>query len=139
MTDQELLARVQRRHENTPMMATLNQSLVEIAVGRVVISAEPDPRFENSMARMHGGFVAALIDTALGWCVSTKLNDGVGFGTVDLNVKYIRKVDMATGTLFATALIVHAGRTMLTAEAKVADASGKFYAHGSGTFLVYPT
>ncbi len=139
MTDPDWRARLAERLKNTPMLATLNQSLVEIEVGRVVISAEPDPRFENAMARMHGGFVAALIDTALGWCVSTKLKDDVGFGTVDLNVKYIRKVDMATGSLFATALIVHAGRTMLTAEAKVADASGKLYAHGSGTFLVYPT
>jgi acyl-CoA thioesterase len=33
---------------------------------------------------------------------------------------------------------VHAGRTMFTAEAKVADKAGKLYAHGSGTFLVYP-
>ena len=137
MIDQELLARVQRRLGITPMMATLSQSLVEISAGRVVISAEPHPHFENAMARMHGGFVAALIDTALGWCVATKLNGEVGHGTVDLNVKFVRKIDMATGTIFATAQIVHAGRTMLTAEAKVADASGKLYAHGSGTFLVY--
>jgi acyl-coenzyme A thioesterase PaaI-like protein len=27
---------------------------------------------------------------------------------------------------------------MLTAEAKVTDAAGKLYAHGTGTFLVYP-
>jgi acyl-CoA thioesterase len=139
MTDKDWQARLVERLNRTPMMATLNQSLVEIEVGRVVIATEPDQRFENSMARMHGGFVAALIDTALGWCVSTKLKDNVGFGTVDLNVKFIRKVDISTGTLFATALIVHAGRTMLTAEAKVADATGKLYAHGSGTFLVYPT
>jgi acyl-CoA thioesterase len=34
--------------------------------------------------------------------------------------------------------VLHAGRTMLTAEAKVTDLAGKLYAHGTGTFLVYP-
>ena len=100
MTEQDLLARVEKRFGNTPMMATLNQAVVELAEGRAVISAEPHPRFENSMARMHGGFVAALIDTALGWCVASKIADNVGFGTIDLNVKYVGKVDMATGQVF---------------------------------------
>jgi uncharacterized protein (TIGR00369 family) len=139
MIEPDILARMGARFGNAPMMGTLNLSLLELSDGRAVISALPAPQFENSMARMHGGFVATLIDTAMGWSVASKLGENVGFGTVDLNVKFVRKLEVETGLIMATALIVHAGRTMLTAEAKVADAAGKLYAHGSGTFLVYPT
>ena len=122
-----------------PMMQLLNLLVEEIAVGRCVIGAVPEARFENSMGRMHGGFAATLIDTAMGWAVLSKLPARVGFGTIDLGIKYVRKLECNTGKIFTTATVLHAGRTMLTAEAKVADASGVLYAHGTGTFLVYPT
>lgn len=122
-----------------PMMQLLNLSVAEIELGRCVVAAVPESRFENSMGRMHGGFAATLIDTAMGWAVLSKLPARVGFGTIDLGIKYVRKLDSNSGTLFATATVLHAGRSMLTAEAKVADAAGVLYAHGTGTFLVYPT
>jgi uncharacterized protein (TIGR00369 family) len=59
-------------------------------------------------------------------------------GTIALNISYVRKIDVATGPLIATATVLHAGRTILTAEAKVEDAAGVLYAHGTGTFMVYP-
>jgi acyl-coenzyme A thioesterase PaaI-like protein len=68
----------------------------------------------------------------------TKLGKGVGYGTVELKVNFVRKIDLETGPLLLPANVLHAGRTMLTAECKVADAAGLLYAHGSGTFLVYP-
>ena len=121
------------------MMKTMNQMLRSVGDGSAIVSSTPLPKFENTMSRMHGGYVAALIDTALGCAVATKLPANTGYGTVDLNVKFVRRIDMETGELFATANALHIGRTMLTAEAKVADANGTLYAHGSGTFLVYPT
>lgn len=122
-----------------PMMKHLNQVLETIGDGVAVVSSIPAPEFENAMARMHGGYVAALIDTALGCAVASKLPSHTRYGTIELSVKFVRKIDMQTGKLFAKAHVLHAGRTMLTAEAQVADAEGKLYAHGSGTFLVYPT
>ena len=124
--------------ETGPMLKLMNQTVVSIADGKATVTALPEMKFENSMGRMHGGFVATLIDTVLGCAVMSKLPQGTGYGTIDLNVKFDRKIDLGTGLLIATATVLHAGRTMLTAEAKVADSSGKLYAHGSGTFLVYP-
>jgi acyl-CoA thioesterase len=85
-----------------------------------------------------GGFMATLLDSALGCAVQTKLARGVGYGTIELKVNYVRKVVAETGRLVCTATVLHAGRTMLTSEAKVAGPGGKLYAHGSGTFLVFP-
>jgi uncharacterized protein (TIGR00369 family) len=123
---------------DAPMMALMNQKVVNIGDGTSIVECLPEAKFENSMGRMHGGFVATLIDTAMGCAVSSKVPKEVSFGTIDMNVKFVRKVDVETGLLIATAKVVHAGRTMLTVEAKVADKAGKLYAHGSGSFLVYP-
>lgn len=126
------------RGDASPMGNTLNQRVVEAGDGTALVEGVPDARFFNTMRRMHGGFIAALIDTGLGCAVMTKLGKGVGYGTVELKVNYVRKVDLETGPLLCRANVLHAGRTMLTAECKVADAAGLLYAHGSGTFLVYP-
>ena len=120
------------------MLKLLHLKVTAVGDGTATVSAEPDLKFENQMGRMHGGYVATLIDTVMGRAVMTKLPENTGFGTIDLNVKFVRKIDIATGLLTATANVVHAGRTMFTVEAKVADSNGKLYAHGSGTFLVYP-
>jgi acyl-CoA thioesterase len=123
---------------HAPMHRHMNQRVVSAGDGMSEIEAVPDTKFYNPMNRVHGGFAAALIDTALGVAVYSKLPEGTQYGTVDLNVKYVRRIDVESGTLLATARVIHAGRTMLTAEARIEDKAGKLYAHGSGTFLVYP-
>ncbi len=129
---------VEQGGEVGPMMKTLGQKIVSVAPGEVTVEGTPDHQHENIMGRIHGGFLAALIDTAMGASVATKLPPGTGFGTVDLAVKFVRRFEVATGPVYATAQVLHAGRTMFTVECKVADKSGLLYAHGQGTFLVYP-
>jgi uncharacterized protein (TIGR00369 family) len=123
---------------NAPMLKAMGMRLTALTDGGATVESVPEERFNNSMGRMHGGYVATLIDTALGCAVATKVPEGMAHGTVDLNVKFVRAILSDTGLLTATAQVLHAGRTMLTVEAKVADAGGKLYAHGSGTFLVFP-
>lgn len=124
--------------ENSPMGTLMNISVIAVEDGMVKLQAVPEAKFYNPMLRIHGGFAATLIDSALGSAVLSKLGVGVGVGTVALNVNYVRKIDVSTGAIVATANVLHAGRTMLTAEAKVHDSAGVLYAHGTGTFLVYP-
>jgi uncharacterized protein (TIGR00369 family) len=138
MTDfQHLLDRI-GHGQTIPMMQLMNQQIVALAEGAATVTALPEEQFDNAQGRTHGGFVATLIDTVMGFAVATKLPEGTGYGTIDLNVKFVRKIDVHTGLLTATATVEHAGRTMLTATARVVDAAGKLYAHGSGSFLVYP-
>lgn len=138
MTDfQHLLDRT-GHGQAVPMLQLLNQRVITLADGSATVTALPEQKFDNAQGRTHGGFVATLIDTVMGYAVATKLPEASGFGTIDLNVKFVRKIDVNTGLLTATATVEHAGRTMLTATARVVDAAGKLYAHGSGSFMVYP-
>ena len=123
----------------SPMAETMNMRLVAVSEGTATFEAHPSPKYYNPQQRVHGGYAATLIDSALGCAVQTKLAAGIGYGTIELKVNYVRKIDASVGRLTCTGSVIHAGRTMFTAEAKVVDGKGKLYAHGSGTFLVYPT
>ena len=121
------------------MAETMSMRLIAVADGSATFEAFPSPKYYNPQMRLHGGYAATLIDSATGCAVQTKLPAGIGYGTIELKVNYVRKIDADVGRLLCTGTVIHAGRTMFTAEAKVVDEKGKLYAHGSGTFLVYPT
>jgi uncharacterized protein (TIGR00369 family) len=120
------------------MLKTMQQRVISVDNGEAVVEGTPGPQFENHMGRIHGGYLAALIDTAMGCAALSKMTGNTGLGTVDLNVKFVKRFEVSTGPVLATAKVLHAGRTMLTVECKVADAAGLLYAHGQGTFLIYP-
>lgn len=121
-----------------PLHKLLNIELVSAGEGKAVIHSQPDAAFENAMGRMHGGYIASIIDAVMGSAAATVVPDGQLLGTIDLNVKYVGKIVIGTGKLLATSQVVHAGRSLITVEARVADEAGRIYAHGSGTFMVYP-
>ena len=125
--------------QGSPMAEIMNMRLIAVADGTATFEGIPSPRFYNPQLRMHGGYAATLIDSALGCAVQTRLPAGIGYGTIELKVNYVRKIVAETGRLLCTGTVIHAGRTMFTADAKIVDENGKLYAHGSGTFLVYPT
>lgn len=123
----------------SPMAETMNMRLVSVADGSATFEAFPSPKYYNPQKRIHGGYAATLIDSAMGCAVQTKLPARIGYGTIEMKVSYVRKLTAEVGRIECIGTVLHSGRTMLTAEAKVVDANGKLYAHGSGTFLVYPT
>ncbi len=124
------------RH-NYPFGEMLKMHVTAAEAGSVVVEAELSYQFYNPMMRVHGGYLATLVDSSLGSAVISTLPAGVGAGTVSLNINYVKKVEVETGKLIARAVVLHAGRTMLTAETKITDIHGKLYVHGSGTFLIY--
>ena len=134
----EFIRKLMNEGKQSPMGELLNLTVVSVSDGEVAIRGVPDEKFYNPMMRVHGGWTAALIDTALGSAIVTKTPAGTGVGTVQLNVNFVRKIEIASGPLIATAKVLHSGRSMLTAEVKVHDEKGVLHAHGTGTFMVYP-
>ncbi|MFO1130518.1 MAG: PaaI family thioesterase [Hyphomicrobiales bacterium] len=120
------------------MAETMNFRLIAVDDGSATFEAFPSPRYFNPQMRLHGGYAATLIDSATGCAVQTKLPANIGYGTIELKVNYVGKIDASVKRLICTGTVIHAGRTMLTADAKLTGENGKLYAHGSGTFLVYP-
>ena len=133
----DVMRKMMTTGETSPMGELLGIEITHVDDGKVVLQAMPQMKFYNPLMRIHGGYTATLIDTAMGSAVFTKMQAGQGAGTINLNVSYVGKIDVETGLLTITGQILHAGRTILTAEAKLQDQNGKILAHGTGTFLVY--
>ncbi len=96
----------------------------------------PSERFRNPLGTVHGGWMATLLDSALGCAVHSTLKAGQGFTTVDLAVSFVRAVHESSGKLRCEAKVIHAGGRIATSEGRLVDAEGKLYAHGTTTCLV---
>lgn len=121
-----------------PIGGTLGFRLVAVEEGRAVFEGEPGEHLLNPMGTVHGGFLATLLDSALGSAVMTTLPPGRGYGTVQLGVHLVRPVFAHGPLLRCAGSVVHAGRTTATAEARVVGAAdGKVYAHATTTCAVF--
>ncbi|MCA3562613.1 MAG: PaaI family thioesterase [Aestuariivirga sp.] len=134
----DFLRALLRDWHGSAMAEAMNFRLIAVDDGTATFEAFPSPKYYNPQMRLHGGYAATLIDSATGCAVQTKLPAGIGYGTIELKVNYVGKIDASVPRLICTGTVIHAGRTLLTADARLTDDNGKLYAHGSGTFLVYP-
>jgi uncharacterized protein (TIGR00369 family) len=124
------------RVSTPPIMHTLDFSGFSYEEGRVVFQLTPQEFHYNPLGSVHGGVYAALLDTACGCAVHTKLPAGVFYTSLDLSVKFLRPVTIATGPVTAEGTVVHLGRRTALAEARIADAAGKVYATATSSCLI---
>lgn len=131
-----LRAMVEGRIPQPPIGATLGFALTEIDEGRAVFSGEPGAYVLNPLGVVHGGLALTLIDSATGCAVQTLLPAGVGYTTLETKANFVRSIGVDTGLLRCVGRALHVGRSTATAEARVEDAAGRLYAHGTSTLLV---
>jgi uncharacterized protein (TIGR00369 family) len=123
--------------ESGPMVRLLKMRITEVDEGRVVVIAEPSEEIENGLRIAHGGFAAALLDTALGCAVNSVQPPGKVFTTLEMKINFTRAITRKTGTLSCTATLIHGGSRTATSEGRVVDAEGNIYAHGTATFILF--
>ncbi len=120
-----------------PICSTLGFRMTAAEEGRTVFEGEPAEFHYNPFGSVHGGFYAAILDSAFGTAVLLTLGPGAGFTTLEFKINLVRPMYADTGTVRAEAWIVHQGSRMATAEGRLVDASGKLYAHGNSTCMVF--
>jgi uncharacterized protein (TIGR00369 family) len=116
---------------------TLDFSLVEVAPGKAVFQGTPQLKHYNPLGTVHGGWYATLLDSALGCAVHTMMPVGRGYTTAELGVNIVRAASHQTGPLRAIGTVLHCGRQLATAEARIVGPDGKLYAHATTTCLVF--
>ena len=116
---------------------TLDFSLVEVEVGKAVFQGRPQLKHYNPLGSVHGGWYATLLDSALGCAVHTTMPAGRAYTTAELSVYIVRAATDRTGPLRAIGTVIHTGRQLATAEARIVGPDGKVYAHGTTTCLVF--
>lgn len=119
------------------MAETLGFDLVEVGDGLAVFQGVPHYRFYNPMGTVHGGWYATLLDSALGCAVHSKLPAGRAYTTAELSINIVRAATHKTGPLRAIGNVIHSGKQIATADAKILDADGRLYAHATTTCFVF--
>ena len=116
---------------------TLDFQLVEVGEGRAVFQGVPQLKHYNPLGTVHGGWYATLLDSALGCAVQTKLPAGTGYTTAELGLNIVRSASDKSGPLRAIGKVIHSGRQMATAEARIVGPDGKLYAHATTTCFIF--
>lgn len=116
---------------------TLDFALMAVEAGTVTFQGTPQLKHYNPIGAVHGGWYATLLDSALGCAVQSVLPAGRGYTTVELSMNIVRAASHQTGPLRAIATVMHSGRQLATAEARIVGPDGKLYAHATTTCLVF--
>ena len=119
-----------------PIMALVGYRLAQVGEGLAVFECEPGEQHYNPIGVVHGGLAMTLLDSAMGCCVHTRLPANVGYTTLEVKINLVRAITAKTGTIRASGRVIHFGNKTVTAEARLEDAAGKLYAHGTTTCLI---
>lgn len=120
-----------------PMGDTLDFIPIRIEPGKAIFQGRPNQRHYNPMGTVHGGWFAAMLDSALGCAVHSTLPTGKGYTTLELKVNLVRALTDAVRFVRAEGTLVHAGRQVATSEARIVGPDGKLYAHATTTCLIF--
>jgi uncharacterized protein (TIGR00369 family) len=119
-----------------PFLTLLGFRLVSVEEGHIVFAGDPIEAFYNGAGVVHGGWAAALLDSALGCAINSLMPPGRVFTTLELTINYTRPLRREVGEVRCHATVLHAGNRTATAEGRVVDSAGKLYAHGTTTCIV---
>ncbi|MEO8546365.1 MAG: PaaI family thioesterase [Burkholderiaceae bacterium] len=122
-----------------PMARTLDFTIMEVGPGTAVFQGTPQLNHYNPLGSVHGGWFAALLDSALGCAVHTMMPSGRGYTTAELGVNLVRAITTRVPRVRAEGRVLHCGRQLATAEARLVGPDGTLYAHATTTCLVFET
>lgn len=121
-----------------PIAQTLSFSLLEAEAGRALFQGTPGPAHLNPMGTIHGGWYATLLDSALGCAVQSMLPAGMAYTTAELGLNIVKAINPKKAPrVRAEAKVLHCGRQLATAEARLYGPDGTLYAHATTTCLVF--
>jgi uncharacterized protein (TIGR00369 family) len=69
--------------------------------------------------------------------VHSTLPAGVGYTSVDLNVKFLRGMSASTGRVTCEGRVVNRGRRLVLAEATIKDAAGRLLATATSSCMLF--
>jgi uncharacterized protein (TIGR00369 family) len=113
----------------------LGIELVSAEGGEAVLTMATRPEMTNRQDVVHGGFIAALADTAMGWALSSTLPDGERHYSFDLKLSFIATARIGEG-LRAVARVLHRGHRTGVADCRVEGEEGRLVATATASFFI---
>ncbi|MFG3266763.1 PaaI family thioesterase [Streptomyces bobili] len=121
-----------------PINYSIDFALDEVEPGRAVFSLTPGEEHYNPIGSVHGGIFATLLDSAAGCAVQSMLPQGMAYTSLDLTVKFLRRITVETGTVRAIGTVVNKGRQTALAQAQLFDAKDRLLAYATSSCMLFP-
>ncbi|MFZ2529466.1 MAG: PaaI family thioesterase [Rhodococcus sp. (in: high G+C Gram-positive bacteria)] len=118
-----------------PTSRTLGFTVTDARDGFAEVTLEAQEFHANAVGSVHGGVLATLFDTAMGFAVSSTLAGGTGYTTLDVQVRYLRPVQPGH-IVRVQGFCEHSGRRTATARGEARDEQGRLLATGSTTCMI---
>jgi uncharacterized protein (TIGR00369 family) len=127
------LRRIQKAVDTVPFAQLLGIELDAIDTGTATLGFSIRHELTQNQGVVHGGAIAALIDTATAFAIISLLAPKEKVTTVDLTISYLRP--LTTGRVTAVAKVVRAGRRLFVVSAEVLDHNGKLATTALSTYI----
>lgn len=134
----QLRAMVEGAMPPPPIMATLGVTDFRPEAGRIVVEMPAAEFHYNPLGSVHGGVISMLLDTAAGCAVHSTLAVGETYTSLDLTVKFLRKVTVGSGLLTCEGTVIQRGRRTALAQARLTDEAGRLVAHATSSCMIFP-
>lgn len=109
--------------EAIPFARTAGIEFTQVSAERVVATLDWSPDRCTGGGVMHGGALMVLADTAGAVCAVQHLPEGAGTSTIESKTNFFRGV--RSGTVTATSVPLHVGRTTIVVQTDLRDSADK--------------
>lgn len=137
MSGLEVMEAVLDGHMSAPSIApTMGFRMTEVSDGRATFIGAPTDAFCNPMGTLHGGWYGAILDSAMGCAVMTKVPQGSAYTTLEYKVNLIRAIPLGM-EVTCSGWTDHAGRSTCVASADIRDPkSDRLFATATSTCII---
>lgn len=132
----EILNILNQRSKNT-LMETLEMEYLDFDIDTMTlqISMPVNPRVHQPLGLLHGGATAAMAESVGSSLSAVLINPETHFiNGIQLNCSHLKS--KTEGTVYATAQVIHKGRTLHSVEIKVRDEEGQLISNCQLTNIV---
>lgn len=120
-----------------PFPRLLGLRLEALGRGACRMSVELRDDLRQRYGVMHGGVIAALVDTAVAYAIYPGVPPGREITTVEMKISFLSSVREG-GRAVAEARLLRLGRTLAVCACDVHDGAGKAVAAALATYMVIP-
>jgi uncharacterized protein (TIGR00369 family) len=117
--------------ETPPAATMLGWKALELEPGHVRVRYTARPEFGNPKGAIQGGFLAAMLDDAMGPALFSLLAADQFAPTIEMNVNFLRLA--RPGPIIAEGRVVHRTRSLAFLEGTLATEDGELIATGTAT------
>ncbi len=124
-----------KKHVNkSPFYKTISMKMISTGTEGSVVRVKAGQRHKNLWGTVHGGVMASLADSTCGISVLPSLAVGESIVTTSLQIHYFAPADVGELTAYGT--MIHRGRRLAHAEARIFNERKKLIAKGTASFII---